>query len=233
MNELSALVRLFHDAAERYPDFVMDEHGCFYDDQQAAAGEFRRLVELVVGQMEVMGHEFHGDYTMDKWVQFLWEREPFLTPCRSLTPVSRNEDRVPLPGFPPGFERPIPDDHGVMRRVFRESAIKLEIWSASRTILPPKADGEPQCDGPEPPFWFRWRGERHRMQPVPWNLLSETWRYDSRKETEVALAVWGEDSDNLSSGAIKAAVNRLNEALAKAGCSRTLHRAAGYFEWSE
>ncbi|MGE3803820.1 MAG: hypothetical protein AB7K24_03995 [Gemmataceae bacterium] len=85
-------------------------------------------------------------------------------------------------------------------------------------------------DGPKPPNWLEWKGQKWKMQPVPWKLLRHMWGRDVASFDELAEAVWGESV--VTSGQVKVAVTKINSTLGQAGVPFTLHVEAQHVKKS-
>jgi hypothetical protein len=78
----------------------------------------------------------------------------------------------------------------------------------------PDADDDktPHTDGPVPPYWFWWKGNKAswKRKQKPWILLNFMWGRDSAQADDVFAAIWDETKDIAT---LRTNANRVNNFL--------------------
>jgi hypothetical protein len=85
----------------------------------------------------------------------------------------------------------------------------------SRTLGHPEhTTAGSQPDGPQPPNWFYWHGQRYECQPTPHKLLAFLWGKNRVPVQKAVEHVW--QQDDVTENQLKTAIHRVNEVLEKA-----------------
>jgi|GEM_PF-3122991 hypothetical protein len=86
-------------------------------------------------------------------------------------------------------------------------------------------------DGPMPPNFFFWQGERFRLEPIPWWVLNTLWGRPSVPVEEVVSVAWGSGAD-VADGSVRSALSRVNGILGEAKFAERLSLQSAHVSWS-
>jgi hypothetical protein len=106
--------------------------------------------------------------------------------------------------------------------------IGLECKRALRELGLKAPKGSPgPADGPVPPKWLWWKGDRHELKPQIWRMMSVMWHEDIVRVDTFEESVWDEN-DEPGFGTIRPALSRANARLAVIGVPWKLSLQKGY-----